>query len=46
MGMAWIQTLDVAGAFLGFTALLAVLLMLGKSHASHPPSKPSAQRPS
>jgi hypothetical protein len=30
MGMAWIQALDVAGAILGFTALFAALLMLGK----------------
>jgi hypothetical protein len=41
MGMAWIQTLDVAGAFLGFTALFAVLLMLGKVSGANPPSKRS-----
>ena len=41
MGMVWIQTLDVAGAFLGFTALFVVLLMLGKMPgANQQPKRP------
>jgi len=33
--------LDVAGAFLGFAALFAVLLMLGKvPHANSPSKRP------
>lgn len=44
MGMAWIQALDVAGAFLGFTALFAVLLLLGKATPSGQSKQPT-QRP-
>jgi hypothetical protein len=44
MAIAWIQALDVAGAFLGFTALFAVLLLLGKvspsSHSKQPSHRP------
>ncbi len=45
MGMAWIQALDVAGAFLAFTALFAVLLMLGKISPASGQSKQPTQRP-
>lgn len=44
MSMAWIQTLDVAGAFLAFTALFAVLLLLGKVSGASPPSKRSPEQ--
>jgi hypothetical protein len=45
MGMAWIQALDIAGAFLGFSALFAVLLMLGKVPTANNHSKTHSQRP-
>lgn len=44
MGIAWIQTMDVAGAVLGFTALLAALLMLGKVSAASDPPGPHRRR--
>lgn len=46
MNMAWIQTLDVAGAFLAFTALFAVLLLLGKVSGANSPSKRSTEQTS
>lgn len=41
MGIVWIQALDVAGAFFGFVAFFAVLLMLGKV----PPARQQSKRP-
>ncbi len=44
MGVAWIQMLDVVGAFLGFTVLFAVLLMLGKVSNARSQSRHENQR--